>query len=340
MRYPDSRIFFRLAVVFTSQPQSMNTPNSPQKKDSSSQDAEESGCGTLIVLCLILLFGGSLAGGGYFVYQGVSRYMDGTPITSSKVAVPLLGAVIFFGVLLSFASRMWSSEEASEIPDEAPWTVRPAWQTREISELEPTLHQILFAVIWNLFSFPFAGVVLYSVVWPLSDPGWKMVLFTIFILVFPVIGLWQAWKVLKKKLQHWRFGHSTLVMDPMPARLGGRLQARLRIPTTRDDLSEEGVSVQLTCYRRELGGEGKIRRVEQWSSETQIHRSSVSRRETSVEVPISIDLPSDESPSSPRKHASRTQWELVARGSRPGLDYVATFEVPVFEAEADPSQTT
>jgi hypothetical protein len=304
--------------------------------ESSSDGGLASGCSTVLFLGLLSAALAFVGVGLFMGYRGLTRYLAGAPLTSSAVFVPLLVAVLFLGVVASIATNVQFGS-TPEVPDDAPWEARPAWQSSELPELGPTTQQIIAAVVWNLFTFPFAGIVLYTVVWPVEDPGWKMGLFSAFILLFPAIGVKLAWDVLRPALHEWKFGPSTLVMDTMPARPGQPLRARLKAPLSRDALPEAGLHVELARYERytRSGGEegSRIQKRQEWQTDATVPPSAVSPEADGISVPISFDLPDSAPPSPPRKTKRRRSWELEATADLPGLDYEVAFEIPVFEPQ-------
>jgi len=284
-------------------------------------------------LFLLIFFGA----GSYGLYVGGTSYLEGTPLTSPQVFIPLLAGLIFVvgtGRMLLRGLRGEADEGPSSPPEEAPWTVRPEWETNEISEEPADASLKFFAVFWNLIAWPMAGYVLYDAVWRAANPEWGV----LFVLLFPAAGLLLGWLAVKQVLHRQKFGVSTLVMETMPGRLGRRLRARLRTGVPPGEIPDDGVHVRLSCYHRYVkvtrdsdgGTDRDVQKDLKWRDEK--HMRGQSRADGSgTSVPISFEIPADLPPSPPYETEDRILWELDASAELSGLDYKVSFEIPVFE---------
>ena len=277
--------------------------------------------------------------GGYGLYLGGASYLGGVPLTSPQVLIPSLAGLFFVGV----AGRMLvglfvgtEDEGPSSPPDEAPWTVRPEWKTNAISE-EPADGSLnVFAVLWNLITWPLAGYIFYDAVWQSADPEWGV----LFVLLFPAAGLLLGWLAVKQVLHRQKFGVSTLVMETMPGRLGRHLRARLRTGVPPEEVPDDGVHVRLSCYHRYVkvtrdsdgGTDRDVEKDLKWRDEKRMRGQSRADG-AGTEVPISFEVPADLPPSPPYETEDRILWELDASAELSGLDYEVSFEIPVFEPE-------
>lgn len=280
-----------------------------------------------------------LASGGYGLYRGSTLYLGGTSLTSPEVLVPFLVGGIFTvaaGRMLIKVLRGDSEEGPPSPPEEAPWTVRPNWESNEITEDASDASLKFFAVLWNLFAWPMAGVALYKAVWQVPEPEWGV----LFVLLFPAVGLFVGWLAVKEVLQRWKFGVSTLVMETMPARLGRRLRARLQTGVPPEEAPEDGFHVRLSCYHRYVqvtrdsdgSTDRDVKKDLKWRDEKHM-RGQARTGKKGTEVPISFEVPADLPPSPPHKTEDRILWELDASAELPGLDYEVSFEIPVFEPD-------
>lgn len=283
---------------------------------------------------LLFLIGAGI--GGTFLYYGVRAHLNGDPLTSPPVVMALgLGTAAVAGGLYALVDLL-TGEPA--VPEEAPWTVRPEWQTnRMTSQTSSEGISLFWATVWNVLAWPLAGFVFYDAIWTAADPNWLALL----VLLFPVVGLGFGWVGLKKGLRRWTFGTSTLLMDTMPGRLGGRIEARLQAPISFDEKPREGFEVHLSCFRRykEISGRSKGRRL-LWRDEKRLQGQPSPEGDGQVEVPISFEVPADKPPSTPRKTTERIQWEIGISAELEGLDYEVSFEIPVFQPSAAPSPTS
>jgi hypothetical protein len=278
--------------------------------------------------------------GGYCLYVGLTTYLAGTPIMSSAVFVYLLFGGLFIAFPSLFLLSFLSESEPLEPPEKDPWTVRTAWQTNELTEQRSWTVRPIWAFLWNALAWPGAGYVLYDALWTSADPNWAGLL----ILLFPAVGLGVAWGTLTESLRQWKFGRSTLIMDTMPARLGRTLQARLRTSIDFEEVPEDGVHVTLSCYQQYTdsdaeGGSNVIRNLK-WRDEALFSGQPIPGRPDATNVPISFDVPADLPPSTPNETKERMLWEIEASAALPGLDYNATFEIPVFEPDSSSSPSS
>lgn len=281
--------------------------------------------------------------GAFTLGVGVNAYLGGTPARSTDVLPFLVVGGMFLGITAYTLVSAMRSTEPPEPPEDAPWRVRPAWRTRTLTGTGSTgTVSTSTAVILNLVTWPVAGFVLYQAIWQPSEPMWR----TLLILIFPLAGIWAAWTHIKRVLQWWKFGTSTLAMETMPARLGHSLRARLHAPIAPEDAPEEGFDVQLSCYRRYVdhSGDGSsIKRRLLWRDEKSLRGQISSEKKAATEVAIAFEIPADEIPSTPHKTTERILWELSAEADIDGLDYEISFEIPVFELSGQdppPSEET
>lgn len=298
------------------------------------------------IIARVLFLSVFLAAGGFGLYQGITSYLGGIPLTSTEVLVPCAVGGVFIlvsGGALVGILRGNTDEGPPSPPEEAPWTVRPNWESNEITEDASEASLKFFAVIWNLMAWPMAGFVLNDAVLGTSNPEWG----ALFVLLFPAAGLIVGWLAVKQVLQRWKFGVSTLVMETMPARLGRRLRARLRTGVPPEETPDDGFHVRLSCYHRYVqvtrdsdgSTDRDVKKDLKWRDEK--HMRGQSRAgEKGTEVPVSYEVPADLPPSPPRKTEDRILWELDASAELSGLDYEVSFEIPVFEPDDAPSSAS
>lgn len=289
----------------------------------------------------LFLFAATFLGvGGYALYLGGTRYLNGASLTSPEVLPFLIaGSLFVLGPVFHVVRAMFTEEsEPPTPPEEAPWRVRPAWQSNELTE-EASIDwsTVFFAVFWNLVAWPGTAYILYTAFWQAANPEWVVLM----ILLFPVSGLALGWLALRQFLHRRKFGASTLVMETMPGRLGRRLQARLRTGVSPDDAPEEGFHVQLSCYWRHIrvtsDSDGGTRRKEEkdlkWRDEKHVRGRTYVEERRGTELPTSFELPTELPPSPPNKTEERILWELEVSADLDGLDYNVSFEIPVFEPD-------
>jgi len=151
---------------------------------------------------------------------GYREYLHGGSL--SAVAAMSGVGILFTGIGLVGIYRRWRARSITPDPapadtwGEAPWRVRPEWRDSTlVAEHGVDWGITLFAVAWNLFSWPAASYVIYSE-WlgPDFNAG-------VFILsVFPLAGLGLGWLAVRGWLHRRKFGTTTLRLQTLPGRLG------------------------------------------------------------------------------------------------------------------------
>jgi hypothetical protein len=112
------------------------------------------------------------------------------------------------------------------------------------------------------------------------------------------------------------------------------LEGTVRTPS--DVRPPEGYRVVLTCIRRETTGSGKNRSTTErvlWQDERRSMGSATG-------LPVAFAIPGDALPCDPVSGGDRVLWRLGVTGEVPGVDYSATFEVPVFRTSASDGPLT
>jgi hypothetical protein len=286
--------------------------------------------------------------GAYGLYYGLSLYLQGSSPTTPEVLVPgVVGIVLIISTTRLFfnSSRASITDEEAAQPESGqsenePWTARPSWRSNDIPETRSSGFLLIFAVIWNVAAWPAAALALYDSIWQPADPQWA----TLLVLLGPLVGIVVGWLAFKQVLHRWKYGPSTLVMDTMPARLGGPLRGRVQTGVPSDRVPDAGFHVRLSCYHRRVqthrdadgSTDRDVDRDLKWRDEKRM-RADPSPAGSGVAVPILFDIPPALPPSPPHKTDDRILWEVEVSAQMPGLDYDVSFEIPVFEPEEDPT---
>lgn len=245
------------------------------------------------------------------------------------VGFEALFAIVFtaVGVGLVIAGQLALRRDARErgllerFPGE-PWRLREDWsggRARAEGRGEATLRAIV-AVTWNLVSAP--------ILWILPrelERGNRLALVG---LLFPAVGIWLAVTAFSRVRRWLRLRRTTLHLDTLPARVGGRLRARLETDLAPGDAGD--LRLTLCCVQhRPLGsrggsGEEVVQRLERT---VPVPAPAPSRGPGPIVVPVELEIPAGSPPSTPGARAGRTVWRLEVAG---GGAFAATFEVPVF----------
>jgi hypothetical protein len=187
---------------------------------------------------------------------------------------------------------------------------------------------LVIALSWNLVSLP---------LW-IALPGeiigrgdcWALL-----GLIFPAIGLTMIWWAVYC-VRRWRkFGQSEFQMADVPGVIGGQLAGVIR--TSAKIRPEDGFHLILRCVKQITTGNGDDSKTSEsvlWENEqTEMHELLDDQLEQSA-IPVVFQIPIDCLPSDSQDANDKTVWRLTASARVPGMDYAATFEVPVFLIQA------
>jgi hypothetical protein len=249
-----------------------------------------------------------------------------------------IGALTFGGVGfgglagMRVAYRRLKETEALQAahPDE-PWLWRRDWAAGKIedSTRDTVLGAWIFAVLWNLVSLPGGYIGLRAALYEGKPAG-------LVALLFPLIGLWLLARAVQATLRKEKYGVSLLELSTVPGVIGqnlaGTVRAALALPAA------EGFQVNLTCTRRVTTRSGRSSSTSErilWQEEQRIKGEQTrDYRGMNTRIPVRFQLPADVEASLTENPNDRVIWQLQVSASVPGVDYDATFEVPVYRTAA------
>ncbi|HSM93834.1 MAG TPA: hypothetical protein VLT47_13205 [Anaeromyxobacteraceae bacterium] len=166
-----------------------------------------------------------------------------------------------------------------------------------------------------------------------------------FALVTGAVALGLVGAVVRQLLQHRKFGRSVLVLERAPVQLGEPLAARVRTGIPRGE-APPAVRLRLECLHlwEEESGMGEDRKTTRhrdrlWSDERQATAGyqAVAGGKVAVVVSVAFDLPADQ-PAARSDSSDAIVWELGIHVPLPGLDYRASFRLPVIGSASPPSE--
>ena len=245
-------------------------------------------------------------------------------------AVPRLAFAAIFGAAVMFAvavSRK-SASRSADVASAEPWRARSDWSTRRIEDRArgQALLLVSVAVFWNGIT----GAVGYGV-FSSSGLAGPQLLF----LLFPLIGLGLIWAAAVALLRWRRYGTSTFELATLPAPPGRALAGRVHLSVAIDPPG--GFGITLRSIRITVTGSGKNRSTHEaviW--ESTLTMPGALQEAGGISIPIAIPIPADARQTDERDSSDRVIWRLAITADVPGVDYSATFEVPVFRtAESD-----
>jgi len=227
------------------------------------------------------------------------------------------------------AKRAWFEEQ---------WRRRPDWAEGRIQAEETRSGGLIYgtAGVWVVFTLGALGAAL---LW--GDIAWFVSLGAgVMAAAFVALALRTA-------LSRCKFGQSLFSMRESPARLGGQLEGEAETGIAKSTLLPDGFRMELRCVHRweetvRRGSSGADRQTRNRSEtlwrEEKRSRGHLSARSRGYLIPVKFMLPADQPATTLGGSAEGIVWELAISAALPGLDYTATFEVPVLAPGSLPSR--
>ena len=170
-----------------------------------------------------------------------------------------------------------------------------------------------FALVWNAIA---SSLLLFlpEAVAKGTRLAWAGVLFL-------AVGVVLLFVALRATLRLLRFRGSTLVLDGVPVPIGGVLRGTVEVPNALSGVS--AVTLRLNSVSR-IESRNSSTVTILCREEREVDVSSIRLAGTGAAIPIEIAVPGDASPT-----GEQESWQLAVDAELPGVDYSATFEVPV-----------
>jgi len=270
------------------------------------------GCATLIALP--------------FCAGGIATMFSAPHATGRELAVRVAagsifivgGLAIMLGAIVATRSTADAFELRKRYPDQ-PWMWRRDWAANAISDRGALAVGTMwvFAIFWNLISSPLLFV------FPWREVRDSPVVVLPFL--FPLIGVVLLIVVGYLTAQRMKYGGSVCHIDHLPIVPGrtfhGELTTRVR------EMPPAGFVLRLTCVKRVTGTKNTNETVI-WDETQKIALATPSYE--GAHVPFTFAIPSDALPTQSMLNRTSIVWRLSASAEVPGVDYSATFELPVF----------
>jgi hypothetical protein len=211
---------------------------------------------------------------------------------------------------------------------EEPWRWKEQWDKGRIisSSKKTMLWVVMFALIWNLISTP--------IIFMLPKELHKGNTAALIALIFPVVGVGLAAWAIKCILRWRKFGESIFEMETVPGVIGGALSGKLN--TGVDVNPESGFLLTLSCINRVVTGSGKNRSTREyvrWQDESLIKKEMYPYDQSGSAIPVLFQISYDSLETNEENPDNKIIWRLDVKASVPGVDYSASFEVPVFRTQ-------
>jgi hypothetical protein len=162
---------------------------------------------------------------------------------------------------------------------------------------------------------------------------------TALVLFFPVVGVLLLGQSALSTLRARKFRDTRLRLSSVPSATGGKLQGRVEAGFVFPP--EAAVDLTLSCVRSYVSGSGDDRT--RWEKILWQERNTgaASTDGQATYIAVEFALPYDAQGTDVRNSDDEILWKLIASSKLPGLDFNATFPVPVFKtAGGDPALTT
>lgn len=175
-----------------------------------------------------------------------------------------------------------------------------------------------FALVWNAIAAPVV-VFLPDLIRRGNPVAWLGYL-------FPLVGAVLLIAAIRLTLRALRFPDSTLVLDTMPAPIGGRLRGHVEVAHPLSSVSR--VIIRLTALSRRRSGRSTHDTIVS-DEKRDVQLAQLRRTDDGTIIPIEINVPADAPPSDTESAEVKIYWRLTVEAEVPGVDYSAMFDVPV-----------
>ena len=229
------------------------------------------------------------------------------------------------------------SRQPSKALPEKPWLARKEWAEGRIVFSGKTSMFVLwlFALLWNLVTVPCCIAVYPKASAAFFNGNWLPLV----ALVFPAAGLFVVVCAIVSTMRWRKYGSSVFQMASVPGVIGGQLAGVIR--TAVKIRPEDSFELKLSCIKvtYETTGKGsEFMRMVDWQDEQVVVHELLHDDAGQSAIPVLFQIPYECSQSGEPDAKHLIIWQLDVAAKAPGLDYRATFDVPVFKTpQSDPS---
>lgn len=243
-----------------------------------------------------------------------------------------------------------------------PWLERSDWKQGRLesksagSRIKRSRASIggeaVFAIVFNALTWPSA----YFLWKQFTDSGRTTLLdyvlehpkeipLLLIWLLFPTVSLVFAFRLAWRIVSAMRYGRSTLMLNVVPAPIGGQLSGAISAQglILRDD---QDVVLTLECratqVRSKTMDETEMSQRVEWTTDRVLSRHEVSKSDGAVMLPVQLPIPPSSRQTGERiefggGNSDTFSWWLVAR-VEPGHGWNAEFEIPAFRTAETAAQ--
>lgn len=268
--------------------------------------------------------------------------MEGSNEPAPLVMVVMMGllfggvgaAVMVFGAFgagwISTARQRELAKLKEENPGK-PWVYDKRWAGGRIRSMGGWGVALLWGItfFWNSISSPVPWFVMEE----MRKEGNPWVLLA---LIFPIVGVGLLISALYMTVRHFKYGVSVLEMAEFPAAPGRKLLGVAHLGMHLRPAS--GFRVVLQSLKNVTTGSGKNRSTQTttlWQQTKLIDRDLLDHDPRRSAIPIAFEIPADAEPTDESNPSVTHTWKLELGAEVPGVNYGATFDVPVFAVEPE-----
>jgi len=281
--------------------------------------------------CMILFMLPFFMGGGMAAWSGIQELLRGD--RGMQAFAPLITGALFIGFSAVVVAVVVASIRAAAVNaalrqqnPRKPWLWRKEWSDGVIVSGGGSGATALgfVAVVWNAIALPSAYIVL-------TSENVREQPVVLIILIFPVVGLFLLFATVYQLLRVRKYGQSRVMLAHIPISIGGT--ARGEVVTHVKERPENGFALKLQCLHRVTTGSGRSRsthETELWGGDQRVGGLAAIPTVDGFRVPFTFDVPGDARASDDSVPNDQIVWRLTVTAETPGIDYAATFELPVF----------
>lgn len=227
-----------------------------------------------------------------------------------------------FGLLILAPIAFWVMRRKATLARAhpgKPWLWRPDWARGEIksSAKSQAVISLAVALAVNLNTIPVGLLLVHELV---NKHNWDALPW----IIVPAIGLTLvAWPIVA--VLRWRkFGQSVFRMASVPGVIGGELTGAIQLSARIQPESGFQLTCKQTLDRTQI----------KWHQEKVVAHEDRWHDDDRWAIPVLFQIPFE---SDPTDSKGETRWQLEVKAAVPGVDYRATFDIPVFITEqSDP----
>ncbi len=269
----------------------------------------------------------------------VSAWSGDDDRLSGAALVPIILAIMaaLCTALFMLLARRQAADYARRLAHaDEPWTWRPEWRKPAIAADESKGLWVLW--VWAMFCTAVSG---FASVVTWMDAREQALLSPIVIMagVFLVGSLSLLLGAAYLQLQRFKYGKPRFIPAKRPGVIGGTVSGRIEIPGLVRLKAGETLELVLRCERAVTTGVKDSRQTSKttvWSSTQQLPVARLHSERRSTTIPVEFDIPwgLPESSCVDDDPRNRLEWQLQASAKTPGVDFRASFTIPVFMTDS------